>query len=325
MRISRQSKFMNLENQPPRDALKNHWVARMPPDLQPYLRLMRFDRPIGIWLLAIPCYWGTALASLADQRALPNLWHLFMFTLGAVAMRGAGCIWNDFLDREIDAQVTRTAMRPIAAGLVSLREALLLMVALMLAGLLILLQFNGFTMFMGFVSIGLVGVYPLMKRFSDFPQVVLGLAFSWGVLLGWTAHYGILSLAPIMLYAAAICWTIGYDTIYAMQDVDDDVMIGIGSTAHRFGEKSKIFVALCYGLSVAIAGSALQMANAGMTAFAGLVVFALLLGKQMYDLHPEDASSALNVFRSNKWAGLIFFFALVLDGFVRFGPFTPKL
>ncbi|MES2907328.1 MAG: 4-hydroxybenzoate octaprenyltransferase [Pseudomonadota bacterium] len=304
---------------PPGDALRDHWVSRTPLAIQPYLRLMRLDRPIGIWLLAIPCYWGVGLASLTDQRMLPNIWHLVLFTLGAIFMRGAGCIWNDYLDREIDAQVERTAARPLASGQVSIRETFLLMIALMLAGLVVLMQFNGFTVIMGFVSIALVAIYPYIKRFSDFPQVVLGLAFSWGVLLGWTAHFGILSVAPLLLYAAAICWTIGYDTIYALQDLDDDIMIGIGSTAHRFGANTKIFVTCCYALSIALAGSAIEMANGGVAAFAGLVIFALMLGRQIYDLRIDSSKTALDAFRSNKWAGLILFLAIVLDGVVRFG------
>jgi len=291
----------------------------MPASIQPYLRLMRFDRPIGIWLLLLPCWWGSALAANADQKALPSFWHLFLFILGAVAMRSAGCIWNDYLDRDIDRQVARTRVRPLAAGTVSPREALLLMAALMLAGLVILLLFNGLTVFLGILSIGIVAIYPYVKRVSDFPQLVLGLAFAWGALLGWSAYFDSLSISPILLYAATICWTIGYDTIYAMQDIDDDALIGIGSTPRHFGDKSKIFTGACYVLTVLLLASAFKLAQVGVTAYLGILIFTAFLGWQIYDLHEKNPQSALKAFRSNKYAGLVIFVAIVCDALVRFG------
>lgn len=309
---------MNLETPPPQDALPNHWVARMPADLQPFLRLMRLDRPIGIWLLVIPCYWGAALASVADQKILPNIWHLVLFTLGAILMRGAGCVWNDTLDRDIDARVARTINRPLAAGLLNPREALLFMTILMLSGFVILLQFNAFTIIMGIISVALIAIYPSIKRVSDFPQIILGLAFSWGVLLGWTAYFGSLSMAPVMLYAAAIAWTIGYDTIYALQDVEDDELLSIGSTARRFGSSAKVFVAACYSFTILIAAAAFYLASAKIMAYLGLVVFASLLVYQLLKLDIKDPASALKSFKMNKIAGLMLFAGLVLDGIVRF-------
>ncbi len=307
-----------MDNPTTPDALPHHWISRMPESLQPYLRLMRLDRPIGVWLLLIPCLWGEALASLAEKHALPNVWNLFLFVCGAIVMRGAGCIWNDYIDRDLDRQVARTRARPLAAGIVSERETLLLMVTLLLAGLVILMQFDGFSIFLGLLSIVPVAVYPYVKRFSDFPQLVLGLAFSWGALLGWSAHGGPLGLAPIMLYASAICWTVGYDTIYAMQDVEDDALIGIGSTPRHFGKNATAFVGICYALAIVFMGSAFKLAQAGFIAYVGILLLILLLGRQVYMLKADDPTSALHAFRENKLAGLTVFAALVLDGIILY-------
>ena len=302
----------------PHDAIKGHWVERMPAEIQPFLRLMRLDRPAGVWLLLLPCFWGATLASIANNQPLPNMWHLLLFTLGAFAMRGAGCCWNDYLDRDIDARVARTSNRPLAAGLVSARETLLFMAALMLFGLVVLLQFNGFTIILGILSIGLVAVYPSIKRVSDFPQIVLGLAFSWGALLGWSATFGALALAPIMLYAAAIAWAIGYDTIYALQDVEDDALLGVGSTARRFRGSAKLFVALCYSFCVVMAIAALSLANAGVLAYGGLLLFGAALFYQLLKLDVDDGASALATFRMTPLAGLAFLVGLIADGLARF-------
>ncbi len=302
----------------PHDAIKGHWVERMPTEIQPFLRLMRLDRPAGVWLLLLPCFWGAALASLANSQPVPNVLHMLLFTLGAFAMRGAGCCWNDYLDRDIDANVARTSNRPLAAGLVSTRETLLFMLALMLFGFVVLLQFNGFTIILGILSIGLVAVYPSIKRVSDFPQIVLGLAFSWGALLGWSAYYGSLSLAPIMLYASAIAWAIGYDTIYALQDVEDDALLGVGSTARRFRGSAKLFVAACYSFCVVMAIAALSLANAGLLAFAGLFLFGATLSYQLVKLDVNDGASALATFRMTPLAGLVLLVGLIADGLARF-------
>jgi 4-hydroxybenzoate polyprenyltransferase len=188
----------------------------------------------------------------------------------------------------------------------------------MMMGLIILLQFNGFTIFFGLLSSVLVAVYPYVKRVSHFPQLVLGLAFSWGALLGWSAQLNSFSLAPVMLYAAAICWAIGYDTIYAMQDIEDDALVGVGSTPRFFGKNARLFVAACYIVSVLFMANAFELAQAGLTAYAGLLVFAFLLGQQVYQLQAENPVSALMAFRANKPAGLIIFGSLVCDGFLRF-------
>jgi 4-hydroxybenzoate polyprenyltransferase len=300
------------------DALPDHWIERAPHTLQPYLHLMRLDRPIGIWLLLIPCLWGVALSSLAIQRALPNLWHLFLFALGAIVMRGAGCIWNDYIDRDFDRRVKRTKARPLAAGHISVREALLLMTTLAMMGLVILLQFNGFTIFFGLLSTGLIGIYPYVKRVSNFPQLILGLAFSWGALLGWSAELNSLSFAPIMLYAAAIAWAVGYDTVYAMQDIEDDALVGVGSTPRFFGKNAKLFVAACYLICALFMASAFKLAQTGFAAYAGLLIFAFLLGQQVYQLEGENSVSALKAFQANKLAGLVLFASLIADGLLRF-------
>lgn len=313
---------MSSDDTPPMatpDALADHWITRAPAGAQPYLRLLRFDRPIGIWLLLLPCWWGSALASLADRKMLPNIFHLILFAIGAILMRGAGCIWNDYLDRDIDRQVARTRVRPLASGELSTREALLLMAVLMLAGLVILLFFNGITGFLGVLSIFIVAIYPYVKRVSDFPQIVLGLAFSWGALLGWSAYFGTLGIPSIILYAAAICWTIGYDTVYAMQDAEDDALIGIGSTPRHFGEHAKIFVGICYALTALLLATAFKLVEAGALAYLGILGFAVLQGVEVYKLHATDSGSALQAFRSNKYAGLMIFAALVADALVRFG------
>jgi 4-hydroxybenzoate polyprenyltransferase len=193
------------------------------------------------------------------------------------------------------------------------------MAALMLAGLVILLFFNGFTGFVGILSIGVVAVYPYVKRVSDFPQIVLGLAFSWGALLGWSAYFGTLGIPPIILYAATICWTIGYDTVYAMQDAEDDALIGIGSTPRHFGDNAKIFVGICYALAALLLASAFKLVEAGIIAYLGILGFIFLQGVEVYKLHATDARSALQAFRSNKYAGLMIFVGLVMDALVRFG------
>lgn len=304
---------------PPQDATPRHWVGKAHFEIQPFLRLMRLDRPIGIWLLVLPCYWSASLAALAAHKPLPNIWHLILFTLGAIVMRGAGCCWNDYLDRDIDAHVARTRFRPLASGQVTPRETLLFMTVLCLFGLVILLQFNAFTVVLGVMSLLLVAVYPSIKRVSDFPQIVLGLTFSWGALLGWSAAFGSIGLAPVMLYAAAIAWTIGYDTIYALQDVEDDALLGVGSTARRFGHYTKPFVAGCYVLSLLFVMAALYLASAGLGAFIGLAGFAGVLAYQVAGLVEKNPASALKMFKMNRLAGLALFLGLLVDGVSRFG------
>ena len=218
------------------DAPPGNWVDRLAPAAwQPYLRLMRFDRPIGAWLLLFPCWWGQALAELSLGRAYPSPFLIGLFLAGAFIMRGAGCTYNDIVDRDYDASVARTAARPIPSGQVSVAQAWVFLILLCLAGLAILVQLNAFTIVLGASSLLLIAVYPFAKRFTYWPQVVLGLTFKWGALVGWAAVTGSLSLAPVVLYAGCVLWTIGYDTIYAHQDKDDDAAVGLKSTALRFG------------------------------------------------------------------------------------------
>jgi 4-hydroxybenzoate polyprenyltransferase len=301
------------------DAPRGNWVDRYAPAAaRPYLRLMRADRPIGTWLLLIPCWWGAALAAGSAGR-LPDIWHLLLFALGAFVMRGAGCVWNDVTDRDIDAKVERTRARPIPSGQVSVTAALAFMVALALAGLGVLVQFNGFTVAVGIASLALVAVYPFMKRVTDFPQFVLGLAFNWGALVGWTAVTGSLSLAPVLLYLAGVAWTLGYDTVYALQDIEDDAIVGVRSTARYFGARVMPAIVAFYLLAFVLAAAALLAAGAGLAAYFGLAGFAGLLAWQTLRLDAADPASALKAFRRNRDAGLALFAGLALDAVLRAG------
>jgi 4-hydroxybenzoate polyprenyltransferase len=299
------------------DAVRGHWADRWAPSgLRPYLRLARIERPIGWWLLLLPCWWSAALAAIAADRSGPNLLHCVLFLVGAVAMRGAGCTYNDIVDRDLDARVERTRGRPLPSGQVSLKGALAFLAFQAVVGLLVLLQFNTFAIVTGFASLGVVALYPFMKRFFWMPQIVLGFAFSWGALMGWAAAFGSLSAAPILLYLASVAWVVGYDTIYALQDIEDDEIAGIKSSARFFGERVRLGVVLCYALTVALMIPALILADAGIFAFAGLGLFALHLGWQALRLDRNDGAGALRLFRSNRDAGLILFAAMVLDSLV---------
>ena len=221
------------------DATGN-WVDTLAPAwLKPYLRLARLDRPIGSWLLLLPCWWSSALAAVAAHARAPNILHLILFFIGAFAMRGAGCTWNDIVDRDLDGAVERTRSRPIPSGQVSVAQAALFLVLQALIGFSVLITFNGFTVALGIASLAIVVVYPFMKRITYWPQIVLGLAFSWGALMGWAGAFGRLDAAPLLLYAGSISWVIGYDTIYAHQDREDDALIGIKSTALLFGAQDQ--------------------------------------------------------------------------------------
>jgi 4-hydroxybenzoate polyprenyltransferase len=302
------------------DAPRGNWVdAYAPIAAQPYLRLMRADRPIGTWLLLIPCWLSAALAAGAAGRPYPDPWHLILFAIGATVMRGAGCVWNDITDRDIDAKVARTRSRPIPSGAVSVRAALAFMALLALTGLLVLLQFNRFTVVLGIASLAVVAVYPFMKRVTHFPQFVLGLAFNWGALVGWSALTGSLSLAPVLMYLAGIAWTLGYDTVYALQDIEDDAIVGVKSTARFFGDKVRTAIILFYAAAILLAGGALMAAGSSLLAFAGLAAFALMLGRQMARLDERNPASALMAFRSNRDSGLALFVGLAADCLVRSG------
>jgi 4-hydroxybenzoate polyprenyltransferase len=296
------------------DAVRGHWADRWAPvGLRPYLRLARIERPIGWWLLLLPCWWSAALAAIVEGWPWPNPFHCLLFLIGAVAMRGAGCTYNDIVDRDLDMRVERTRQRPLPSGQVSLKGALAFLGLQALVGLLVLLRFNGFAIATGFASLGVVALYPFMKRFFWMPQIVLGLAFSWGALMGWAAVFGSLSLAPILLYLASVAWVVGYDTIYALQDIEDDEIAGIKSSARFFGERVKTGVGLCYGLTIILMAAAFLQAGVGMLSFIGLGLFALHLGWQAARIDRSDGAGALRLFRSNRDAGLILFAAMVID------------
>jgi 4-hydroxybenzoate polyprenyltransferase len=301
------------------DATGN-WVDTLAPAWsRPYLRLARLDRPIGSWLLLLPCWWSTALAAVAAHQRLPNFLHLLLFFIGAFAMRGAGCTWNDIVDRELDASVERTRSRPIPSGQVTVAGAAVFLVLQALIGLAVLLQFNLFAIMLGIASLLIVAVYPFMKRITYWPQIVLGLAFSWGALMGWAAAFGRLDAPTLLLYAGSISWVIGYDTIYAHQDREDDALIGIKSTALLFGAKTKPMLALFYAVAVALLGASGFLAGAGWPFAVGLVAFAAHLAWQIARLDIANPDNCLAVFKSDRDAGLVLFAGLLLDAALRHG------
>ena len=296
------------------DAPPGNWVDRHAPAFaQGYLRLMRADRPIGTWLLLWPCWWSAALAWIAQGRRWPDLWLLLLFAIGATVMRGAGCTYNDIADREYDARVARTRTRPIPSGQVSARAAAAFMVTLSFTGLAVLLQFNPFAIGLGIASLGIVALYPFMKRITYWPQIVLGLAFSWGALMGWAQIFGRLDPPAIWLYLAAIAWTIGYDTIYAHQDKEDDALLGLKSTALKFGTGTKRWLTLFYTLTILLLGLAGFGAGAGWPFFLGLSLAAIHLVWQIVTLDIDDTGNCLQRFRSNRDFGALVFIALLAD------------
>ena len=299
------------------DATGN-WVDTLAPAWsRPYLRLARLDRPIGSWLLLMPCWWSCALAAIAARQATPRLTHLALFFLGAFAMRGAGCTWNDIVDRDLDRSVERTRSRPIPSGQVSVAQAMVFLVLQSLIGLAVLLSFNIFTVGLGVASLAIVAVYPFMKRITYWPQIVLGLAFSWGALMGWAAAFGRLDPPALLLYAGSIAWVIGYDTIYAHQDREDDALIGIKSTALLFGERTKPMLAAFYTLAAVLIGAAGLAAGAGPVFAVGLLAFAAHLAWQIVRLDIADPDLCLTLFKSDRDAGLILFAGLLADAAVR--------
>ncbi|MEA2888455.1 MAG: 4-hydroxybenzoate polyprenyltransferase [Bradyrhizobium sp.] len=299
------------------DATDN-WVDTYAPLWsRPYLRLSRLDRPIGSWLLLMPCWWSAALAAgiAHDVGRLPFI--LVLFLIGAFVMRGAGCTWNDITDRDLDAQVERTRSRPIPAGQVSVPQAAAFLVLQALIGLMVLLQFNRFAVGCGIASLVIVAVYPFMKRITYWPQIVLGLAFSWGALMGFAVTFGRIDATALVLYAGSIAWVIGYDTIYAHQDTEDDALIGIKSTALLFGARTKPALLVFYGLAVALIGMALTLAGAGWMAWLGLAAFAVHLVSQIRRIEIGDPGLCLRIFKSNRNAGLLLFAGLLSDAISR--------
>lgn len=294
------------------DATGN-WVDSLAPSYtRPYLRLARLDRPIGSWLLLMPCWWSVGLAGMHNDR-LPSLWHIVLFFIGAFAMRGAGCTWNDLVDRDLDGRVERTRSRPIPSGQVTVAQATMFMVAQALVGFLVLIQFNRFTVAAGIASLLVVVIYPFMKRITYWPQIFLGLAFSWGALMGWPATFGRLDWPAIVLYIGSILWVIGYDTIYAHQDRDDDLLIGIKSTALLFGERTPTMLATFYAGAIALIAVAGFMAGGGIIFTIGIIGFAAHLAWQVSRLDIDDPAHCLTLFKSNRDAGLILFAAMLVD------------
>jgi 4-hydroxybenzoate polyprenyltransferase len=301
------------------DATGNWVDSRAPLWLRPYLRLSRLDRPIGSWLLLMPCWWSAALAAGVARNLHDLPWTIVLFFVGAFVMRGAGCTWNDITDRDLDARVERTRSRPIPAGQVSVTQALVFLVIQALIGLAVLLQFNRFAVATGIASLVIVAAYPFMKRITYWPQIVLGLAFSWGALMGFAVTFGRIDAAAVVLYAGSIAWVIGYDTIYAHQDSEDDALIGIKSTALLFGARTRPALIAFYGLAVALIAVAFALADARWPAWLGLIAFAAHLAWQIARLRIEDPALCLRIFQSNRDAGLLLFAGLLVDAAVRAG------
>ncbi len=295
------------------DAPKGNWVDRFaPPVTRPYLRLSRADRPIGTWLLLIPCLWGLALAAMQDAFRPWDIWLALSCAAGAFLMRGAGCTWNDISDREIDAQVARTRSRPLPSGQVSLTGAYLWMAAQAALAGLILLSYNGVAILLGVASLALVLIYPFAKRFTWWPQVFLGLAFNWGAILAFAAHSGTVDLPAVLLYASGIAWTLYYDTIYAHQDREDDALIGVKSTARLFGDRSRLWLWRFILATVVLMGMAVVLVLARhsnlaelLLALGGIWAFGWHMSWQMRGLNVDDPASCMVTFRANRNAGLI--------------------
>ena len=304
----------------PADAVPATWVDRFAPSgARPYLRLMRADRPIGVWLLLWPCWWSILMAMPhgANEAAtgsfayLAFIAHLMaLFAVGSMVMRGAGCTYNDIVDRDIDAKVARTSGRPLPSGQVSVREALVFLVALLLAGLAVLLSLNSFSVWLGAASLVPVAIYPFMKRITDWPQAFLGFTFNWGALLGWSAVTGGLAFAPVLLFAGSLFWTLGYDTIYAHQDKDDDAVIGVRSTARLFGGMTKRWVGLFYALAFLLLCAAGAVAGHGPLFLLAMLAVGAHLAWQVWRLDIDDPANCLAVFRSNREVGLLVFAAI---------------
>jgi len=299
------------------DARPDSLVLRLTPDFAlPYVQLARLDRPAGWQLLLAPCWWSAALAGDAVHRG-PDLRHLLLFLIGAIAMRGAGCTYNDILDRDLDAGVARTRGRPLPSGRVSPRAAALFLAVQALVGLAALVAFNRFSIGLGLASLIVVAIYPLTKRVTSWPQAALGLAFSWGALMGWSARFGALGAPALLLYAAAFCWTIGYDTIYALQDARDDAIVGIKSTARLFGRHARLGIGAFYLLTALLAQAALLAAGGGWIAELGWAAFAAHLVWQLSKVEGASEKTALMLFRANRDAGLLLFLGFAVEGWTR--------
>ena len=296
------------------DILADHWVLRLAPaEARPYLRLIRIDRPIGTWLLLFPCWWSLALAAAAAGEVL-DLRLGALFAIGALVMRGAGCIVNDIADRNIDAQVARTAQRPIASGQVSVARALVFLGALLLLGLAILIRFNGFAILLGVAALPLIAAYPFMKRITYWPQAWLGLTFNWGALLGWAAVTGGLGPPALLLYAAGVAWTLGYDTIYAHQDKEDDALVGVKSSALKLGARTRPWLIVFYAVAWLLMLASGAAAGLAWPFYLGLAGVAAQLAWQVATLDIDDPAGCLTRFKSNPYTGWILLAGIVAAG-----------
>ena len=297
------------------DSERRGLIGALPAAVRPYASLIRLDRPIGVWLLFWPGAWAIALAGMGGGIASATGWTLIAwFALGAFAMRSAGCVYNDIVDRDLDARVERTRLRPLASGRVSLTGAWALLVGMSLIGLVVLLQLRLLAQIVALASLALVAAYPFMKRITWWPQAWLGLVFAWAAPVGWTAIKGSFDWPAALLYAGAILWVIGYDTIYALQDKEDDALVGVKSSARRLGRHARAGVTVCYLLALALWGAAFWWLRPQWLALVPLVPMALHLVGQIVQLKPEDGANALATFRSNRFAGLLMFLACLVVG-----------
>ena len=291
------------------DSERTGLIGALPAALRPFASLMRVDRPIGTWLLFWPCAWSVALAGVGGR------WELFLlFAIGAFAMRSAGCAYNDIVDRELDRLVERTRLRPLASGRVSVRAAWVLVGALGLVGLAVLLELNRTAQIVALASLAPVAVYPFMKRITWWPQAWLGLVFSWGALVGWPAVTGSLDASALWLYAGSVAWVIGYDTLYAIQDIEDDALVGVKSSARALGDHAAVGIAIFYVLALGGWGMALWSVRPDPLALVALAPAAVQLASQMVRANPRDGALALALFRSNRWCGLLVFLAMLVVG-----------
>jgi 4-hydroxybenzoate polyprenyltransferase len=291
------------------DSERRGFIGALPPRLRPFASLMRLDRPIGTWLLYWPCAWSVALAGVAGR------WDLFLWlVLGAFAMRSAGCVYNDLVDRDLDKKVERTRLRPLASGRVSPRSAWILIGLLCAIGLLVLLQLNVAAAIVALVSIAPVAAYPFMKRITWWPQAWLGLVFSWGALVGWPAVTGSLQWPALLLWFGSIAWVVGYDTLYAIQDIEDDSLVGVKSSARRLGQKAPMGIAIFYAVALLFWGAAIWSVRPDILALIALAPAALHLANQALRADPSDGELALKLFRSNRTAGLFVFLGMLVVG-----------
>jgi 4-hydroxybenzoate polyprenyltransferase len=291
------------------DSERRGLIGALPPPLRPFASLMRLDRPIGTWLLYWPGAWSVALAGVSGR------WDLFLWLgLGAFAMRSAGCVYNDIVDRELDRSVERTRLRPLASGRVSVAAAWMLTVLLCGIGLIVLLQLDRTAQWVALGSLALVAAYPFMKRITWWPQAWLGLVFSWGALVGWPAVTGSLAAPALWLYAGSVAWVIGYDTLYAIQDAEDDALVGVKSSARRLGDQAPLGIAIFYALAVLRWGAAIWSVRPDWGALLALLPAALHLANQALRADPKDGAGALRLFRSNRTCGLLMFLGALAVG-----------